>query len=124
MKKLSKKFNFMLVGVMVALMPKIASAASGMTINENAICDLITNLGGLLKVIRVMAFIGAGFIIAQWAWEFIKAGDVQMDKVKEKGAGLLVGFTLLFMIGVVLSFLMSTAGGKMIGCAATAFNAW
>ncbi|MBR5625585.1 MAG: hypothetical protein IKW67_02285 [Alphaproteobacteria bacterium] len=124
MKKLSKKFNFMLVGVMVALMPKIASAASGMTINENAICDLITNLGGLLKVIRVMAFIGAGFIIAQWAWEFIKAGDVDMNKVKDKGAGMLVGFTLLFMIGVVLSFLMSTAGGKMIGCAATAFNAW
>lgn len=124
MKKLSKKFNFMLVGVMAALMPKIASAAAEMNINENAICDLITNLGGLLKVIRVMAFIGAGFIIAQWAWEFIKAGDVDMNKVKDKGAGMLVGFTLLFMIGVVLSFLMSTAGGKMIGCAATAFNAW
>lgn len=124
MKKLSKKFNFMLVGVMVALMPKIASAAAEMKINDSAICDLITNLGGLLKVIRIMAFIGAGFIIAQWAWGFIQKGDVGMDDVKNKGAGMLVGFTLLFMIGAVLTFLMSTAGGKMFDCAATAFKAW
>ena len=124
MKKLTRKINFVLVGAMLSAAPVVAMAAESTGVDEKRICDLIISLGSLLRTIRVLAFIGAGFVIARWAWDWIKAGDVKMDEVRDKGVGLLVGFTLLFMIGVVLSFLMSNAGGKMIGCAADAFENW
>jgi hypothetical protein len=36
--------------------------------------------------------------------------------VKKRGIGLLVGFSLLFMVGLVLSFVMSASGLNIIGC--------
>lgn len=102
MKKIMNKVNFAIVGIM-------ASVAPAMAANEG-LCELITKLGGLLKTLRTLAFIGAGFYIAQWAWDFIKAGEVTMEKVQNKGVGLLVGFVLLFSIGAVLGFLISAAG--------------
>ncbi|MFQ6729843.1 MAG: hypothetical protein ACLRFK_02190 [Alphaproteobacteria bacterium] len=109
MKKLINKVNFAIVGLMASAVP--AMAASSSTDVDSGICKLVGSLGGLLGTLRTLAFIGAGFLIAQWAWEFItKPGEVKLEKFKEKGVGMLVGFVLLFGIGTVISFLMSAAG--------------
>ena len=119
MKKIINKANFAIVGLMVSVAPVMAAAKADV---DPAICKLVAELGGLLKTLRTLAFIGAGFLIAQWAWEFItKPGDVKLEKFKEKGVGMLVGFVLLFGIGTVISFLMSAAGEA--GCV-TEFSSW
>jgi hypothetical protein len=102
---LINKVNFAIVGLMSSMSVAMADDAN------SGICELVTKLGGLLVTLRTMAFIGAGFLIAQWAWEFImKPDDVKLEKLKPKGVGLVVGFILLFAIGAVISFLMSVAG--------------
>lgn len=107
MKKIMNKANFAIVGLMATMTPAMA---------ESGLCDLITQLGGLLKTLRTLAFIGAGFLIAQWAWEFIASPDkVKLETFKQKGVGMLVGFILLFSIGAVLSFFIGAAepGGSL-----------
>jgi hypothetical protein len=117
MKKLINKANFAIVGLMTSMMPAMAEGGV-----DTGLCELVDHLGGLLKTLRTLAFIGAGFLIAQWAWEFItKPGDVKLEKFKEKGVGMLVGFVLLFGICTVISFLMSAAG--QAGCV-TEFASW
>lgn len=118
MKKIINKVNFAIVGLMVSVAPAMAA-------NEG-LCDLIEELGDLLDTLRILAFIGAGFTIAGWAWGFItKPDDVKVEKFKEKGVGLLVGFVLLFGIGAVLGFFMDAAGpGGSLGCAEAAFKKW
>ena len=110
------KVNFAIVGLMVSIAPAMAA-------NEG-LCDLIVKLGGLLTTLRTLAFIGAGFYIAQWAWGFIKAGDVKIEDVKDKGVGVLVGFVLLFSIGAVLGFLISAAGPDGALDCARELGAW
>ena len=78
-------------------------------------CKLIESMQGVFKLLRVLAFVGAGFYMAGWAWKYISSGDAKMDDVKKQGIGLLVGFTLLFAIGIVLSFLISYANGGGLG---------
>ena len=120
MKKVMNKFSFAAVALIAS-----ASSAFAAKADYSGLCNLIKELGGLLVTLRIMAFIGAGFIIAKWAWEFISAGKVELSKVQEKGIGLLVGFVLLFAIGAVLTFLMGAAGeGGSLGCASSAFKDW
>ena len=92
----------------VALVVVPAQAASPM-------CELIGKMQGVFKILRILAFVGAGFYMAGWAWDYISKGEAKLDDVKKKGIGMLVGFTLLFAIGVVLSFLLSAAqpGGTL-----------
>ena len=121
MKKLINKANFAIVGLMVSMASAMATATNTGEVDRN-ICILVGELGDLLKTLRTLAFIGAGFLMAQWAWEFItKPGDVKLEKFKEKGVGMLVGFVLLFSIGTVISFLMGAAGKA--GCS-TEFGLW
>ena len=108
MKKIMNKINFAIIGLMVSV-PAFAA-------DTNAMCTAIKELGKVFNLLRTMAFIGAAFYIAGWAWEFISKGEAKMDVVKTKGQGLLVGFALLFMVGVLLSFIMSATGAKVIGC--------
>lgn len=111
MKKLMSKFNFALISVMVAA-PAFAAD------NNSALCGLIKRLSGVFGWIRNLAFIGAAFIIAAWAWDFIAAGKVEMKDIKTKGLGMLVGFLLLFMVGVLVNFLLGAASdGGSLGCA-------
>ena len=109
MKKIMNKINFALIAMMASV-PAFAAPAS------NGMCEALVRLHGVFNILRTMAFIGAAFYIAGWAWEFISAGKVDMAKVKERGIGLLVGFSLLFMIGLLLSFIMSASGANAIGC--------
>lgn len=86
-------------------------------------CILITNLGQVFKTLRTLAFTGAAFVLAGWAWTFITKGwgddkgGTGLDAAKNKGIGMLIGFTLLFGLGMVLQFLPGAAG-----CNVTAFS--
>ena len=116
MKKIMNKANFAIIGLMASMAPAMAA--------DNGLCNLVKELGGLLGMLRTLAFIGAGFTIAGWAWDYISKGKVELKDVQTKGIGLLVGFVLLFGVGMVLSFLMSAAApGGSLNCAAQ-FQAW
>jgi hypothetical protein len=105
-----KKLVFGLFAVFAAM-----SVASAAQLGGDP-CALISSMQGVFKTLRILAFVGAAFCIAGWAWGFITAGEAKMDDLKKRGVGLLVGFTLLFGIGIVLQFLPGIAG-----CAA---NGW
>jgi len=109
MKKIMNKINFAIIGVMASV-PAFAAGDNGM-------CAALQKLHHVFEILRTAAFIGAAFYIAGWAWKYISDGKAEMKDIKEKGIGLLVGFSLLFMIGVILSFIMSAAGQGWIGCA-------
>lgn len=118
MKKIMNKVNFAIVSVM-------ATTSSVFAADYSQLCTLISRLGELLKILRIMAFIGAGFYITLWAWEFIKAGKIEMKDVQPKGVGLLIGFVLLFAVGALLTFLIGAAApGGDLGCAEAAFAEW
>ena len=123
MKKVMNKINFAIICLMTA---GPAFAAGEKTLNTSAFCQLFAKLHDIFNLLRIAAFIGAAFYIAGWAWEFIsKPGDMKVDKIKEKGTGLLVGFILLFMVGIILSFVLSATGMKLVGCDAnTLITSW
>ncbi len=109
MKKLINKFNIALLGI-TASMPAMA-------VNMDGLCPLIAEMYGVFQILRTLAFVGAAFIIAGWAWGFISSGKaVDIKDLQGKGTGMLVGFILLFSIGIVLQFFLSSSGLGMIGC--------
>lgn len=117
MKNLLKKIGFagfvVLAGASAAL---AAPATAGL--NTSGLCGLITRMYDVFKILRTLAFVGAAFIIAGWAWGYIsKPGDLKLEDLKTKGTGMLVGFVLLFGIGVVLQFFVfSNTGLGLMGC--------
>ena len=120
MKSLLKKIGVagfvMLAGGAAAL---AAPAAGGVVaVNADGLCGIINEMYGVFRILRTLAFVGAAFIIAGWAWGYISAGKgVDMEALKKKGTGMLVGFVLLFGIGVVLQFfIFSNTGLSAIGC--------
>lgn len=115
MKKLMYKLNFAIVGIM-ASMPAFAAEMED-------ICDLVAELQGVFKIMRTLAFVGAGFMIAKWAWEYIEKGKIDaMAELKGKGVALLIGFILLFLIGTILTALSTAAGLDSLGCVGTGWN--
>lgn len=113
MKKLMKRLNFAIIGVMAS----VSSSMAASNINQ-ALCDLSEQFGEIFSAIRLLAFVGAGITIAGWAWGYISAGKIDAIKeVKEKGIALLIGFILLFGIGTLLSVFISMTGeGGDLGC--------
>ena len=88
------------------------------TDTSGGLCELITKLKGVFGTLRTLAFVGAGFVLAKYAWEAITSGkinskDNMVEGVKTVGVPMIIGFTLLFSIGIVLSALLS---GKLIDC--------
>lgn len=116
MKNLLKKIGFAGLVVVAGGAAALAAPAAG-GVNNAGLCGLIAQMYGVFRILRTLAFVGAAFIIAGWAWGYIKDGKgVDMDDLRKKGTGMLVGFILLFGIGVVLSFFLSSAGMTAIGC--------
>ena len=109
MKKVINKINFAIIAAMVAN-PAFAA------VNEKAICVFLRDLRGVFNMLRTFAFIGAAFLIAGWAWGYISKGEAKMDDLKNKGTGLLIGFILLFSVGLVLQFLVSASGARTFDC--------
>lgn len=102
---MKKVFGFAAVCALVAV-PAMAASAP----NYDAVCELFAQFGPILKTLRTLAFIGAAFILAAWAWDFISKGEVKLDDVKKKGIGMLVGFVLLFAVGTVVTVFSNMAG--------------
>ena len=127
MKKMLKKIGFaglvILAGATVAVAAQPGAGGVGV-VNNDGLCGLIIQMQGVFKILRTLAFVGAAFLVAQWAWGFIKAGDVKMDDLRDKGTGLLVGFILLFSVGAVLQFLLSSTGMNAIGCVPELTTGW
>lgn len=116
MKKLLKILGVAGIIATVGAGGAMAVAAGGVGVNNSGLCMLIGQMYGVFKILRTLAFVGAAFIIAGWAWTYISKGKVEMEDLKTKGTGMLVGFVLLFGIGIVLQFFLSSAGLGMIGC--------
>jgi len=111
MKKIMNKINFAIIAVMAS-----APAFAEELHVTSEMCTLFQRLHGVFNILRIMAFLGAAFYIAGWAWGYISGGEAKTDDIKKKGIALLVGFGLLFMIGAILTFIMSASGAKMLGC--------
>lgn len=111
MKKVMNKINF----AIIAIMASVPAFAENITVDTD-MCGLITRLHGVFNTLRILAFVGAAFYIAGWAWSYISGGDAKTDDIEKKGKALVIGFSLLFLIGVVLSFVMSSAGMNLMGC--------
>ena len=71
MKKISKYFLIVTTFVM-ANVPAFAE-------ENKAVCDLINNLKPIINVLRTLACVGAAFVLMDWAWGYIKSGDVKKD---------------------------------------------
>lgn len=85
------------------------------------ICDLIS----VFKTLRTLVFVGAGFILAKYDLGAIATGkiggkDSIADGLKEIGIPMIVGFALLFSIGILLGFVIN---GNNFGCDALT-NGW
>lgn len=115
MKKLLKKIGFAGIATLAGASAALAAPDAG-GVSNAGLCGLISQMYGVFRILRTLAFVGAAFIIAGWAWGYISKGEVKLDDLQKKGTGMLVGFVLLFGIGVVLSFFLSSAGLSAIGC--------
>ncbi len=116
MKKVLKYVGFASLAV-------LAGTGMAMAGPNDGLCKLVVQLGGLFRTLRLLAFAGAAFVIAGWAWGYISSGKVELKDVKEKGVGMLVGFVLLFSLGLVLSAVLSMAdpNNGSLGCVESAF---
>ena len=108
MKKIINKINFAIIAAMVSG-PALAA-------NDAGVCALIVQMQSVFRILRTLAFVGAAFVVAGWAWGYISSGKVELKDVQGKGIGMLVGFILLAGIGVVLTAVTSTAGLEVMGC--------
>lgn len=103
--KLSKVFAFASIALVFGM--TAANAA-----DYGNVCVLIQELGNVFRVLRTLAFAGAAFVLAGWAWKYIttgwgKSGDggTDLEATKKQGIGMLIGFILLFGIGMIMQFL-------------------
>ena len=115
--------NYAKVLVFAALVALVVVPAQALEVSTE-MCKLIAKMQDVFKILRILAFVGAGFYMAGWAWEYIKGSnkDGVMEDMKKKGIGLLVGFTLLFAIGVVISFVLSVSGQDGEKCITDGWN--
>lgn len=121
MKKLSK---YALSAVAVAAVAAFAQNALAANVStEPALCELLRQFKGVIGTIRTLAFVGAAFMIMEWAWGYIsKPGDLKKEDIKDKGLALLVGFALLLGVGFVLNFIGSASGQTTLGCITDVFK--
>lgn len=106
-----KKISNYLLMASVFIMANVPAFA------ESGVCELLHKLEGVINTLRTLAFIGAVFLLMDWAWGYIKdPGKATKDDMKDKGVGLLVGFFLLFGVGVILSLINGSLGDSLFGC--------
>lgn len=122
MKKLTNKINMAIIGLMAMAPVFPANAEGGGADMGNTVCELIKQFGGVFKTLRTLAFVGAAFYIASWAWEWISKGEVKKDEIQNKGIGLLVGFFVLFALGAILSAFLAMGNAENGACVAEAFK--
>jgi len=118
MKKLFNKIGFASLFIFASV-PAFADESG------NELCELIGELQGVFKTLRVLAFLGAGFILAKYAWEAISTGKIggkdYVEGIKNIGVPMLIGVALLFGIGVVLGMLIN---GRIGDCVEILKTGW
>lgn len=115
---MKKIYNYFLAaGVFV-----MANMGSVFAAENNGACALIQSLMPVIKTLRTLAFIGAAFVLMDWAWGFIKDGKAEKEQLKDKGIGMFVGFFILFGVGMLLQFVGSEGGKEYLGCVVTALQ--
>ena len=110
---------FVMAALCLIAVPSFA-AKSGMG-SMDGVCALIQEFQEIFKLLRTLAFVGAGMIIAKYAWDAISTGKIADETdltkaAKKVGVPMVVGFILLFGIGVLLQVLSSVTGAEMLGC--------
>lgn len=113
-----KKISKYVFGAMVSMSLVVQNAMAA----ENGACKLIEGLAPVIKTLRTLAFVGAAFVLMDWAWGFIQKGEVTKDDLKNKGIGMFVGFFLLFGVGMLLAFVGGDAGKEYFGCVEKVFK--
>lgn len=106
--------------VAMAVFPALATVTG-----NSGICDLIQQLQSGFKTLRTLAFVDAEFILAKYGWKAIATGKIGgkgsiADGLKEIGVSMIVGFALLFSIGILLGVFTSD---NNFGCDALT-NGW
>jgi len=90
----------------------IASAAHAAALDMNSLCALIQELKGVFNVLRILAFVGAAFVLASIGWEAIIKKEYKWAETgKQHLTAMIIGFALLFSVGVILQFLTSGRAG-------------
>lgn len=109
-----KKVGVILLSMLVVV-PVLASESSDGFggIMSDAVCDLLVQFGAVFKILRTLAFVGAGFTIAGWAWGWISKGEgPKTEEIKNKGIGLLIGFGVLFGLGVLINIFLNMGNAE------------
>lgn len=110
MKNLLKKIGF---GTAAILMAGAAHAAGPDMIG---LCSLVNELKNVFNILRMLAFVGAAFVIASIGWDAIVAKKYEWSKDgKQHLIAMIIGFLLLFGVGIILTFLTSGKLGCGIG---------
>ncbi len=96
----------------------IAAPAMAAPASNAGLCQLIARFQDVFKLLRTLAFVGAGFILAKYGWEAITSGkiggkDNVAEGLKAIGVPMIIGVALLFSIGILLTFL---SNGENFGC--------
>ncbi|MDR1696856.1 MAG: hypothetical protein LBR41_01380 [Rickettsiales bacterium] len=109
MKKLLKNLG---IGALVVGVSTVAAYAADGEISSKAVCELITPLQSVFKVLRTLSFIGAAFMVAGWAWGFISKGEAKTEDLVKNGKALIIGSVLLVSVGAILQFAVSLGSGE------------
>ena len=117
---MKKNKMFIIVALCMMVMPVFAATSSS-GIDITALCPLIQEFQGIFQLLRTLAFVGAGMIVAKYAWEAISTGKIGGETdltaaAKKVGIPMIVGFILLFGIGVLLHIMSGVTGAKLFGC--------
>lgn len=113
MKKV-KHLIFCASAFLLVTVPAFAAKTSAAAGSKDGICSLIIEFKSIFALIRTLAFVGAGFVLAKYAWNLISKGDMKgdgkggdlTDQLKTFGLPMIIGFVLLFAIGAILTGLL------------------
>ncbi len=64
-----KKISNYLLTASVFVMANVSAFADG---EQKGVCDLLKSLESVIDTLRALAFIGAVFLLMDWAWGYIK----------------------------------------------------
>ena len=109
---------FGLSGVFAILISAGFAQVPGPLVDFGGLCALVEQFGNVFRMLRTLAFAGAAFVVAGWAWGYISGGGAKdgkwLEDAKGKGLGMLIGFGLLASVGLLLTLLPGAAGCNLV----------